>query len=344
MEPRQNWRAQRSCRWNDVPKPFNVNYWPPTNARDTRKQVFRHSRSACISSSARGDTAYASIEPEDQRFITVHGQQFVPGSRDRILFPLMFCRECGQEYYSVFVKNQDAPGQRTFESRVAADQEPEGDGQPGYLYVNSSSPWPTDSIRELDRLPEDWVEEERGQRRVRRNRRESLHKLVRVAKDGTESDEGAIAHFVPAPFRFCLCCGVSYGARQKSDFAKLASLSSEGRSTATTILSLSMIRSLKNEATLADRARKLLSFTDNRQDASLQAGHFNDFVEVGLLRSGLYKAAVDSGPGITHDELPERVFRSLNLPVPPYSKDSEVRFQALKDTQAAFRTVLAYRL
>jgi hypothetical protein len=30
-----------------------------------------------------------------------------------------------------------------------------------------------------------------------------------------------------------------------------------------------------------------LSFTDNRQDASLQAGHFNDFVEIGQLRSGL---------------------------------------------------------
>ncbi len=106
-----------------------------------------------------------------------------------------------------------------------------------------------------------------------------------------------------------------------------------------------MVRSLKNEPTLADRARKLLSFTDNRQDASLQAGHFNDFVEVGLLRSALYKAAADSGSaGITHDELPEKVFRSLNLPVGLYAKDPEVRFQALKDTQAAFRTVLAYRL
>ncbi len=33
--------------------------------------------------------------------------------------------------------------------------------------------------------------------------------------------------------------------------------------------------------------RKLLTFTDNRQDASLQAGHFNDFVQVGLLRTAL---------------------------------------------------------
>jgi ATP-dependent helicase YprA (DUF1998 family)/very-short-patch-repair endonuclease len=294
---------------------------------------------------SKGDTAYASIETEDLRFITVHGQQFVPNDRDRTLLPLVFCRECGQEYYSVSVRNADNPGQRVFESRIARDQEADSDALPGYLYLSSFDSWPTDLSAVLDRLPEDWVEEERGQRRVRRNRREYLPQLIRIAPNGRESEQGTVVHFIPAPFRFCLCCGVAYGPRQKSDFAKLASLSSEGRSTATTILSLSVIRSLRNEPTLHERARKLLSFTDNRQDASLQAGHFNDFIEVGLLRAALYKAVVDAGQtGITHDELPERVFRSLDLPVYLYAKDPEVRFQALKDTQASFRTVLAYRL
>ena len=45
-------------------------------------------------------------------------------------------------------------------------------------------------------------------------------------------------------------------------------------------------------STAADGPRdKLLSFTDNRQDASLQAGHFNDFVHVSLLRSALHVCA-----------------------------------------------------
>ena len=35
------------------------------------------------------------------------------------------------------------------------------------------------------------------------------------------------------------------------------------------------------------KKRKLLGFTDNRQDAALQAGHFNDFLFVSLLR-GLF--------------------------------------------------------
>lgn len=51
---------------------------------------------------SRGDTVYASLEPENVRFITVQGQQYVPGGdRSSVLLPLVFCRECGQEYYCV---------------------------------------------------------------------------------------------------------------------------------------------------------------------------------------------------------------------------------------------------
>ena len=50
---------------------------------------------------SRGDTVYSSLETEDTRYITLFGQQFVPGNREKILLPLVFCRECGQEYYSV---------------------------------------------------------------------------------------------------------------------------------------------------------------------------------------------------------------------------------------------------
>ncbi len=183
---------------------------------------------------------------------------------------------------------------------------------PGYLYLSTTNPWPTTPDEFMDRLPEDWVEEHRGQRRIKKSQRANAPELIRVAADGTESTGGIEVSFIGAPFRFCLCCGVAYGARQKSDFAKLASLSSEGRSTATTILSLSVIRGLKNETSLHDRAKKLLSFTDNRQDASLQAGHFNDFIEVGLLRAALFKAVAKAGQsGIAHDELPERVFQAL---------------------------------
>ena len=40
---------------------------------------------------------------------------------------------------------------------------------------------------------------------------------------------------------------------------------------------------------------KILGFTDNRQDAALQAGHFNDVLFVSLLRGALLRAVLDAG-------------------------------------------------
>jgi len=48
-----------------------------------------------------GDTVYSSLETKDERYITVNGQKFVPNDRSRILVPLVFCRECSQEHYTI---------------------------------------------------------------------------------------------------------------------------------------------------------------------------------------------------------------------------------------------------
>ena len=51
---------------------------------------------------SKGETVYASPEEEGERKVTLQYQQYVPGSdRKRVLLPLAFCRECGQEYYLV---------------------------------------------------------------------------------------------------------------------------------------------------------------------------------------------------------------------------------------------------
>ena len=80
-------------------------------------------------------------------------------------------------------------------------------------------------------------------------------------------------------------------APQQSEFSRVSSLGTEGRASAVTVLTQSVVRTLRTQPELDDDARKFLAFTDNRQDASLQAGHFNDFVLVGLVRSALYRAA-----------------------------------------------------
>ncbi|MCC6973393.1 MAG: DEAD/DEAH box helicase [Anaerolineae bacterium] len=292
-----------------------------------------------------GDTVYATIEAEAVRYITLHGQRFVPGERNKVLFPLCFCRECGQEYYTVRITAGADNEPHRVMPREFNDHLSDPVSEAGYLYIGSHKPWPRDydELIEGDRLPDDWLEERNGTRRIRSHRREKLPRHVRILPSGDEDAQGQECVYVSSPFMFCLNCGVSYGARQ-SDFGKLATLSSEGRSSATTLLSLSTIRSLKT-SDLPQHAQKLLSFTDNRQDASLQAGHFNDFIEVSLLRGAIYRAVEEAGSaGLTHELIAEKVFEALNLPLKLYASDPGVRFQALHETQRALRQVLGYRI
>jgi ATP-dependent helicase YprA (DUF1998 family) len=297
---------------------------------------------------SRGDTVYATLEPEDRRRLTTQGQHYVPDDRSRVLFPLVFCRECGQEYYCVHRVDGPDAGRHFFARRELSDQRAEEGSEPGLLYLSGEAPWPADEGEELHRLPEDWLEP--GGERVRREYRDCRPQPVRLDLQGALAEGGQAAHYVPAPFRFCLRCGVSYKVRADSpDFARLATLGSEGRSTATTILSLSAVRSLREQAELPERARKLLSFTDNRQDASLQAGHFNDFVEVGLLRSALYRAARDAGPaGLADTDMPQRVFEALGFHrrenYAQYMRDPGVRFLPESQAREAMRAVLTYRV
>ncbi len=295
---------------------------------------------------SRGDAVYASIEPEIDRHITLKGQQFVPGDRSRLLMPLAFCRECGQEYYPVRASANDLSDSYEFLPRALSDAHDDDESEAGFLFFSATEPWPAQDDDEFwERLPSDWQEEHRGYLRVRKERRKYVPRSVNVGTDGRETPGGLEAQYFPAPFRFCLSCGISYATTLRSDFTKLGSLGSEGRSTATTILGLSGISSLREEESLKFEARKILSFTDNRQDASLQAGHFNDFVEIGLLRSALHRATRDAGEdGLTHDILTERVFAALDLPLEQYASNPSARFKALADTHRALRDVLGYRL
>jgi len=293
---------------------------------------------------SRGDTVYASLEDVCARHLTTQAQQFVPGDRERLLYPLVFCRECGQEYYRVKQVADTQTGAACLEPREADEQSDE-DTRFGYLHFNVEDPWPADDGEALSRLPDDWIEEHRGDLRVKPSFRKYVPQRFQLDALGRISREGIACAFIPAPFRFCLHCGVAYDGRQKNDFAKLSTLTSEGRSTATTVLSLSAIKYLREEHSLQERARKLLSFTDNRQDASLQAGHFNDFIEIGILRSAIYRAALRAGgSGLRHEELTGRVFEALALPIDHYAVDPEVRFAALDETKRALREVLGYRI
>jgi hypothetical protein len=65
---------------------------------------------------------------------------------------------------------------------------------------------------------------------------------------------------------------------------------------------------------LEPHQRKLLGFTDNRQDAALQSGHFNDFLFVSLLRAAILVAVDRAGDeGLSPDEFGRRVQEALGF-------------------------------
>lgn len=305
---------------------------------------------------SKGDTVHVSLEPENKRYITRRYQRVVKGERGKLLLPLSFCRECGQEYLAV--SRTERAGRTAYEPR--RDYEANDDqASDGYLYVSSTSPWPSNPAQE-GRLPESWLLREEQGISVADNRRRYLPLRVRVALDGTElgpdepehqegngAAEGLAAAFVPAPFLFCLNpeCGVSYEQVRGRDFAKLASLDVEGRSSAMTVVSASIVRSLRTQPSgeeLDDEAQKLLTFVDNRQDASLQAGHFNDFVQVAHLRGALVRALRAAGDhGLRYDDLAQQVTDALELPIEAFTGKADVRFSHQRESAlAALRGVV----
>lgn len=294
---------------------------------------------------SKGDTVYVSLEDEATRHITGHYQVSVPGHPQKSLLPLGFCRECGQEY--LVVAKTGRHGDTVFVPRRDADASG-GDAVTGYLYVSSDFPWPGDSQERAARLPEHWlVTDDAGYQNVIPSKAKYIPAEVWVAPDGTETGpgEGLRAWFMSTPFAFCLRCRVSYEQVRGQDFAKLATLDQEGRSSAVTIVSASVVRSLKSlgPSELGADARKLLTFVDNRQDASLQAGHFNDFVQVAQLRGGLYRAALDSG-GLTHEVVAQRVTDALGLTLIDFADNAGAKFSAKDQAEKALRSVVEYRL
>ncbi|HOG26889.1 MAG TPA: DEAD/DEAH box helicase [Candidatus Cloacimonas sp.] len=285
---------------------------------------------------SRGQTVYASLEDNDSRYFTMQKQLYVPDTNKlKVLLPLTFCRFCGQDFYTVH-RTLNKDNETLYTPRELYDiYLYEEDA--GFLYLPDN---PDCDLTAM--IPPEWKDINGN---IIAARKYDMPEKVSVRPDGIENPAGRIMYFFKTPFRFCPSCGVSFDATQRSDFPKLTALGTEGRASATTILSLSVIRNIK-QMDMEDKAKKLLSFTDNRQDASLQAGHFNDFIQIGLLRGALYQALVNAGSdGIRHSELAQKVFDCLNLNYEEYASNPLAdRDSARIYTERALCDVLGYRL
>ena len=289
------------------------------------------------------------LEPFEQRTITLDAQRYAPGRQEQqvLLYPAHFCRDCGQEYHPVWYQERQAPH---FLPREIDDTTAESDDDlaPGFLAPIRPG---QDFQGELTDFPDSWLDTSRDEPVLRAQYRANAPVLARVDPQGCRGN-GAPFWFIPGKFRFCVNCGTLHEAFGR-DINRLASLSGEGRSSATTVITLAILRQLyARQATQAGApdVRKLLGFTDNRQDAALQAGHFNDFLFLLLMRAGLLGGLRSHGGVLTEETLPDAVFTALgfgsNDPgnLAEYLRDPELLGLALKEAQKALRFVLGYRL
>ena len=249
------------------------------------------------------------------RTVLLEGQLEVPDAPGTRLYPVRFCRQCGQEYYVVtrttlwdgilFVPRNidDTPIESDDDAEVAGYLTPAGLDDPDYRFDG-----------ELENFPEGWTQQHNGLLKLRTNRKNRVPEKLTVGGDGRISDNGEPFWFIPGKFGFCTCCLYEPQGSMR-ERTKLAGLTAEGRSSATTVLVSSALEWLNRpDNAIPEDKRKLLGFTDNRQDAALQAGHFNDFLFVSLLRGAILKAVLDAGmDGLPDEEFGFRVQRALGF-------------------------------
>ena len=133
-------------------------------------------------------------------------------------------------------------------------------------------------------------------------------------------------------------------AAPESDFGKLASLTSEGRSTATTILSLSLIRASARRHGPGCRRRASCSAspTTGRMPRCRPATSTTSSRSA-CCAAALYRAVAGRRRSRACPTTcwPQRVFEALSLPLALYASDPTVEFQAKRETERALRDVLA---
>ncbi|HEY5477664.1 MAG TPA: DEAD/DEAH box helicase, partial [Tepidiformaceae bacterium] len=170
---------------------------------------------------SKGGSVYVTLEPEDSREITTEFQLVLPGdSADRRLYPLAFCRECGQEYLAVH--RGESSDSRVFLSRHQLRPASPDDG---YLFISADHEWPADPVTE-GRLPASWTNDSGV---IAASRKKNVPIRYAATSDGLASPHGpgaapdgsTIAAWIPGAFRFCLRCGVSYEAPRANEFSKL---------------------------------------------------------------------------------------------------------------------------
>jgi len=253
-------------------------------------------------------------------------------------FPLSFCRGCGQEFYgaAIGVEGELAP----CDLDAAALQDNAVYLYPG-VYDETQTP-----------IPDTWWTPKTHQVRKQYQRAVPVNTTYcpthnRLACDCGEPGVVAVAA-VSAPFLLCPACGITYDRRPR-EFNKLFSFGSVGRSTATDVIVAETLRALPTAE------RKLIAFSDNRQDTALQAAHMNNLQRRIHFRRGVV-AALDAtacvtardaydpaAPALALDDTGKAIFDALakNNAMPTYAR-SQGKYATSRRDDALFQRYLQF--
>lgn len=294
---------------------------------------------------------YATLRQQPRRKVTLDGQKYDPQDPSARLYPTYFCRQCGQEYHPVArleVDNIYCMVPRPIDEAPLEDGE--FGGESGYF-----APIGGDAITfagDLADYPESWIQSAaNGELRIKADKRRFQPQQISVSAEGFIGQDGISGWYIPGRFRFCLECK-DEPTMQSRERNKLAGLSAEGRSSATTLLISSALRWMNQQQSKIEKSkRKILSFTDNRQDAALQAGNFNDFIFTSMLRGAELAAIKESGEhGLSEDQFGVRVqqilgFIGTNRDLrSEWLADPDARGVSVIEAERYLAKVLAYRV
>ena len=295
---------------------------------------------------AQTGSVYATLGNQKSRELFLDAGLYAENKETK-LFPLVFSRASGQEFACVkLLPNDSKIIPREFYDLI--EDEDEVISVEGYLFIQHEEDeeliW--DAERDIQDLPETWFNPARrdGSRKLKSEREERLPRKIYFDKQGNYSFTETMdfeGWFITSPLMFDPTSGTIYDA-QTAEWTKVMKLGGEGRSTATTVLSFETITQLQEFGESAER-QKLLSFTDNRQDASLQAGHFNDFVKVGQLRAAIAKA-LEVHSTLDFSNISDKVFECLNIGQDQFAKQPATFPGPKKENEDAFKDFIMYRL
>jgi len=320
----------------------NVNDWASKNDKKTILPFKLHQ---FISQTG---SVYMTLDKNDNdKILTLEAGVYVNKSAEqkKPIFPVVFSRESGHEFICV-TRNEEI---NQFEPREFYDwtvsEDEEGDGfSTGYLIPNKDV-WSED---DLGNLPESWIRRGANGIKVVKKYRDRVPKQIFYNEYGQFSDTAPSSSgwkqgwYMSYKLLFDPTSGTFYDAKT-SEGTKLTKLGSEGRSTSTTILSFNILRQLAQSG--YDIAKqKLLSFTDNRQDAALQAGHFNDFIQTLHLRTAINSAVHNSEKGfLEFEEIGNAVFKELNINQESYAASPATFPGAIRENEDALKDYLVYK-